>query len=130
MYAHVCIVQRHAIVLYHYVKNVTVMHEPICVLVFQLWQKNVPNGLVYRVLISSLAFWDMVNTIGVHCLVCLSLCLFVCLDDLPVKGNRQSSHRGYKHQAGNNRSLSYKHWLTVYDYELHKSGQFDSVTKQ
>ena len=33
--------------------------------------------------------------------------LFVCLDDLPNKGTRQTptTSRGYKHQAGNSQSL-------------------------
>ena len=51
--------------------------------------------------------------------VCCSLLVFGCLDDLPIKGTRQTPTRGYKHQAGNNQSLSYKHWFNVYDYELH-----------
>ena len=60
------------------------------------------------------------------------VCLFVCLDDLPIKGTRQTPTRGYKHQAGNSQSLLYKHWFNVYDYmyELHKSRNCDSVTKR
>ena len=57
---------------------------------------------------------------------------FVCLDDLPIKGTQQTptTSRGYKHQAGNSQSLSYKHWFNVYYYELHKSRNCDSVTRR
>ena len=54
--------------------------------------------------------------------------LFVCLNDLPIKATRQTPTKGYKHQAGNSQSLTYKHCFNIYDYELHKSRNFDSVT--
>ena len=38
-----------------------------------------------------------------------------CLKDLPTKGTQQTPTRGNQHQAGNNQSLSYKHWFKVYD---------------
>ena len=62
------------------------------------------------------------------CLFVLFVCLFVCLDDPLIKGTLKTPTRGYKHPAGNSQSLSYEHWLSVYDYELHKSRNFDSVT--
>ena len=54
-------------------------------------------------------FWDFVRRCV--CTAHMDLKKFVCLDDLPVKGTRQTPSRGYKHQAGNNQSLSYKHWF-------------------
>ena len=60
--------------------------------------------------------------------------LFVCLDDLPIKGTRQTptnrGTKGYKHQAGNSQSLPNKHWFNVYDYELQKTRNCDPVTRQ
>ncbi len=58
------------------------------------------------------------------------VCLFVCLDDLPVKGTLHTPTRGYKCQAGNSQSLSCKHWFNVCDYELHKSRCYASVTRR
>ena len=46
----------------------------------------------------------------------------VCLDDRSIKGTH------IKSQTGNSRSLSYKHWFNIYDYELHKSRNCDSIT--
>ena len=67
---------------------------------------------------------------------CVIIGVFVCffvfwvLDDLPVKGTWQTHIRGYKRQAGNSQSLSSSRWFNVYDYELHKSINFDSVTSR
>ena len=46
--------------------------------------------------------------------------LFFFLDDLlPSRElDRQTPTRGYKHQAGNNQSLSNKHWFNVYDLRI------------
>ena len=46
--------------------------------------------------------------VGVLGCFCLFVCLFDCLDDLPIKGTKTPT-RGYKHRASHNQSLSYKH---------------------
>ena len=37
--------------------------------------------------------------------VVLSVCLFVCLYDLPIKGTQKTLTMGYKHQASNSQTL-------------------------
>ena len=78
---------------------------------------------------SPCVLWFLVSLVGLVKSSCHPkfVCLFVCLDDLPIKGTRETPTRGYEHQAGNSQSLSYKHWFNVYDYELHKSRNCDLV---
>ena len=71
-------------------------------------------------------FIEMLLCTIIWCLAVRCL-LFVCLYDLPVKGARQTTARGCKHQAGNSQSLSSKHWSNAYDCE---SRSYDSVTRR
>ena len=52
----------------------------------------------------------------------------VYLDDLPIKGTRQTPTRGYKRRAG--QSLPYKHRFNVYDLYMYKSINYGSVTRR
>ena len=84
--------------------------------------------------------WFWVPLQPIFLFVCWSVgvfvCLFVCFLVFFLKLIFQSrelgklQQGGYKRKAGNSQSLSYKHWLTVYDYELCKLRNCDSVTRR
>ena len=69
--------------------------------------------MVPRRLIHKLFVWPSVSS-PVPVLSDQRCKLFVCLNDLPIKGTRQTPTRGYKHQAGNSQSLS----QTIFKYAL------------
>ena len=105
-------------------KGCPTLHKNFCII------SSHKSGTVYIAVLTSDALhcvskMNLKNEISV-CLHCLS----VCLSDLPVKGTRQTSTRGYKHQASYSQSLSYRHWFSVFEYELHNSRSCDSVTRR
>ena len=72
--------------------------------------------------------WNEIWNVPFYSIDWLIVCLFVCLSDLSHLGNSDNSHKG-KNTKLATQSLSYKYWFNVYDYELHKSRNCDSVTR-
>ena len=86
-------------------------------------------GAVMFPVVKYLIHSEVVQVRFVGLFVCFPLFSPSVIDELPIKRTRKTPTRGYKHQAGHDQSLSYKHWFDVYDYELHKSRNCDSVTR-